>query len=487
MLTPSIRSVQLLLPALLLLSASSSTGDTAKTKDSWPPFQDCRIVSTTGQHYAVLRRPRKKKPGSFELVRRRDAMPRISAAIERTISAQIEAMQAGKPKVDVSADPKDRVLAKGALSELPMDAKVTDKPVGIVLFDKYANVGYGRVLSFLDASGKLSWSRNLKDLFGRRPRGSSATVSSLWWSAVWGVDEVAGIAWALSLGGECRTVSLKTGRITTPKPELVLALCLDTDPAEWGSVLRALHSRRDFDFSPFLVDLQTIAKRADLAVETRMFAALFCRRTGDKTDYRDLFTLGSESDRASAVDFAALYLVEISSDEDAIEPLIARLNEMPRPLSGHDGSRLDFASGFETWAVVDVFRRLGPFGLARLRQMFEAEGTTPVGVMSAAVIWWKLGNQDLPLGLKKLIRKGPASEALLAIDILIGVHPKGLRELLLDLASVRTANDARLALYFLDRPQRDAIPHLKRMLLDDRNDGADLIVIRTALPACERR
>ncbi len=487
----------LCLPTLLLLSASSFTNDAAIAPDSWGPFQDRRIVSPTGEHYAVLRGPHRKRPANFELVRRRDGMPPLKAAIELSGIDLLGVEAAGKPQTDIRADPKDRVLAKGILTELPIDAKVTDQPLGIVMFDKYANVGRGRVLSLVDECGKLVWSRNLQGLFGRTPPGSYHTVSSLWWNARWGVDEIEGIAWVMSFGGECQTVSLKTGRIGTPKPELVRSLCMDAEPKNWYLTLRALFSRGDIDFKPYLGKLQKIAIDKgvkDTSISSRMFAALLSRRSGGKTDYRDLFASGFNNRNPSVANFASLYVCEITKDATAIEPLITKLNRMGQPLGMSKNRRPDrsqsclgITAGLETWAVVDAFRNLGDFGSTRLKQMLGAKDTTPIGLISASVIWWKLGNEDLPPALEKMIRKGSWLKARDAVNALIRTHPTSLHAILLELMTARTAVDKQLAAYFLHKPHLDAVPQLKRMLMDEQQKEGDLIIIRNALAACERQ
>ncbi len=479
--------------SLVLLLVSTVTVDPPRASDHRSPFSDRRIVSASGQYYAVLRGGSEGKPSTFELVERREGVPSIKPATEPSVSEEEKARRAGKQEIDVSADPSDRVIAKGVLEELPRDAMVSDKPLGIVLFDSHERRGRETILSFLGLDGKLAWSRNLEGLFGGIPQDSWWSVSSIIWSASWGVDELEGITWVLSLGGECRTVSLKTGRVSTPKLGGALPLYLDSARASWHRVMHTLFSRPDVEFRPFLAILLSIARSEDADVQTRMLAALFARRGGDETDYRSLFDSGLTSEIESAVNFAALHFVEISKSADAIEPLIARLNRLTYPLSpsarppealrGMGG----FVTGFTTWEVVDAFRGLGPFGSSRLRRMLEDKSTTVIGVISASVVWLKLGNPDLPQAMETLIRSGSPDEACMALDALICSHPRGLDEILMNLASAPTANDARLASYFLHRPKLELVPHLKRMLEDERNDKGDRLAIRGTLVVCKRK
>ena len=102
------------------------------------------------------------------------------------------------------------------MPQQPLEVKLLEQPLGLLLFEKYANVGHGQVLSWCDADGKVVWTHDLEALFGGTPKGSTATVSSLWWCANWGFDAESGHAWLLTRGHEMRLVDLASGKISTP-------------------------------------------------------------------------------------------------------------------------------------------------------------------------------------------------------------------------------------------------------------------------------
>jgi hypothetical protein len=96
--------------------------------DSWGPFMPMRVVSRSGRHYAVLKARRGVWPGPFELVRRRDGAGPIEPYPPKDLSKLRGASE--------NRDAEDTVLTGGTLPQLPMEAAVTEQPLGIVLFDQ---------------------------------------------------------------------------------------------------------------------------------------------------------------------------------------------------------------------------------------------------------------------------------------------------------------------------------------------------------------
>lgn len=200
--------------------------------DSWMPFSNKRVVAPSGKRYVVVR---KKGQGiRFELCERRAG----AGLIESAESSSVNLL--GAVKKDISRDPKDRVIATGTYKQMPMGVQMADGLDGFLLFDKYANVGYGEVVTWIDGRGTTCFEHTLKDLFGAAPKGSMATVSSLWWSrSVW-LDERAKSVVVLTTGGELREVAIPGGAITVPEDDRLLGWAMHGSAKGRASALEVI-------------------------------------------------------------------------------------------------------------------------------------------------------------------------------------------------------------------------------------------------------
>jgi hypothetical protein len=475
--------------ALLLSPAGSHPtpgGAPELPVDSWGPFADRRVVSASGRHYAVLRARKGVWPGPFELLRRRDGAPPVEPA--RAGDRFETGPDGAQRRVVILVDPdsEDRLLAEGILPQLPMDAAVCDEPLGIVLFDKYANVGYGQTLTFLGAEGEPEWAHTLEELFGREPPGTTHTVSSRWWSSAFGVDEELGIAWVLSRGGEFRAVTLGAGEISTPGAEDIAWLCARGSAENRAAAMDAVIAGEEPVTREFLPALQPVAfdEREPLAVRLR--AAVLCRRAGDPVDYSEWFMPATRAKDLDDAWFAALHLSEITSVDEPLEPLVQVMSRLEQPLDPREELGAIFDRGPRLPALVAAFRREGDAGRVRLERLLEDERPTPAGLISAGVVWWKLGGVGLPTRLRRQILWGNSTVANQALNAMIYSEPAGLNDILLELAREGTADDVRLALWFREHPHPDAVEPLERMLAKLPDDSWEARVMREALEACKR-
>ena len=147
---------------------------------------------------------------------------------------------------EVVIDRKDRLVRSGSIDQRPVDAWVLSGAPRAVLFDQYGSMGYGTTLSLLEPDGKLRWKLKLNEFkFDRQKFGQS--VSSIWWSRGWWVDEARGKIVIVARGGQFREVDIDSGKITTVGPSVVMASIV----SESSLVRRAILGHCSYaDFRP---------------------------------------------------------------------------------------------------------------------------------------------------------------------------------------------------------------------------------------------
>jgi len=112
--------------------------------------------------------------------------------------------------------------ATGTLPQLPYDVHVLDGEPGAVLFECYGQIGGGDTLALLGADGKLRFRLPLEKAIPGGSGGAKRSVSSIWWSRTWWVDEPRGKAVLVAKNGTLSEVDLKTGRAAKPAKEVIL-------------------------------------------------------------------------------------------------------------------------------------------------------------------------------------------------------------------------------------------------------------------------
>ncbi|MFN3244984.1 MAG: HEAT repeat domain-containing protein [Planctomycetota bacterium] len=222
-------------PVLLAAVCCGAVATSSGPPDSWGPFRNKRIVTPSGKRYVVVR---KKGLGiTFELCARRAGQPPLESVAD---SGYPGLWNLGGKDKDVSRDPKDRLLAKGTYKQMPMQVQITDGLDGFLLFDKYGNLGYGEVVTWIDGRGKVVFEHSLEDLFGGSPKGTTATVSSLWWSrAIWLDARAQSIIVVTSLG-ELREVKVADGAISEPSAERLIGWAMHGDVGGRATALEVI-------------------------------------------------------------------------------------------------------------------------------------------------------------------------------------------------------------------------------------------------------
>jgi len=443
---------------LLLLTSTvalGAAGVVVDLRDSWRSYSDNRIVSPTGKYYAVLRSKKGFTRGPFSLHQRRAGVRPIEPAKYRKMYGA-SAARKRKEAAKIGPDPKDTVLFERRLPRLPMAAMVSDSPVGIVLFDTYAGVGLGAILSFIDTTGKEKWSVDLEALFGPRPKGSYGTASSLWWSSAWGMDAERRTAWVLTKGHEFREVSLVDGKISTPSPAVTARWSKQGKEKARIAVLDAI-VRTEAGVAPECIhELAPLAANVKEPMALRLRAAVACLRAGSKLDSKALFVqaVGDPSPEVSL--YGAAHLPEFAGEEAA--PVLRDFLLRYQPRINPRPSKRVYRRNYNAESLVEGFRALGPQGLTMLRALLHKDDAPGLARLNAAAMLSLLGHKEVTSGLLDLCRDKKIGEH--ALDLLIGNEPPDLPERLIELATTGSGADGKIVLYFKARPERAAIPAL---------------------------
>ncbi|MCA8966714.1 MAG: hypothetical protein KDC48_17670, partial [Planctomycetes bacterium] len=194
-----------------LLSAAITP--TPPQPDSWLPFADQRVVSPSGQRYVVIRAD--GRGITYELRRRAPGRPAMTAAKKPF---------QGDDAV-IAADPTDRLIVKGKFGQKPLETIVPDGLDGFLMFEKYANVGGGQSVTWIDAAGKAAPDLKLAGIFPVTPAAATRSVSSLWWYQGCFLDEAAKSIVVVAVGDELREVAIADGAVTEPGVERLVAWC----------------------------------------------------------------------------------------------------------------------------------------------------------------------------------------------------------------------------------------------------------------------
>ena len=461
------------LKVLLLTALGVVHGtDSPPAADSWGPFQSRRIVSASGANYATLRSSGGYRPGPFALYRRRAGAP----PIEPKRGGVWGGVQDKRGQSAIAADKQDELIVAGKLPQLPMDAAVSDAPLGIVLFDQYARVGSGNTLMFVDATGATAWSITLAQLFGEKaPAGSVHTVSSTWWSRAWGIDPGRQSAWVLTNGHEFREVTLADGTIGTPTPDVIARWCAGGTTKNRALVLDAIVLRGVTpEFAELLAPIAADVK-APLAVRLR--SAVAARRAGDRVDHTEMFKAALRDPDPKIAAYAGAHLHEFSTN-DAKAGLRTMLETCSKELDPREPAFPSHGPVVEA-NLVDSVRELGDPGLELLHDLCGDETLSLHSRLNAAALLSMLGEKRATQNLLTLCRVTAAAGtrpmglgyANRAINLLIWRDPADLREQLVALLETGSGDDGRIGLHFKQQPWSGATAALRKAL--DRTPRGD--------------
>ena len=329
--------------------------------DSWLPFAKRRVVSPGGSVYAVLQSEDGYQKGTFELARRRDGAEPLP---------ELPGGQRGVNDEDIVRDARDALIGKGALPQLPLEIAILEDSPGLLLFECYARVGYGKSLIRMAADGTVVWSKTLKELFGRYPRATTFTASSAWWYTGWGVDEGLGFVWLLTRGGELRVVELEDGTVRQPDQDQIVRLFTIVPEEDRATFLDALVQNQELDLTMLLPLLDDFASDGDAPLKQRIAAAVLCRRAGALSDFGELLERGLRDDEMDTAVYAGMHGAVLAPDTaDRVAPLAG---VMKRFLD-RSGNRNRNADGLPR-GLVECFDQHGAPARAALDALLAAEG-----------------------------------------------------------------------------------------------------------------
>lgn len=401
--------------------------------DRWGPFLDRRVVSPSGMRYAVVRK--QGRTATFELVRRREGAPPMTAAI---------ASRRGRG-ASIDRDRGDTVLGTGVLPQLPMDVRVLEDG-GLVAFEQYARLGYGDVVTWVDPDGKVRTRVRLQDLFDEPTiKGFRHSVSSIWWYRGWWVDEARQRAVVVAHDGHLREVSLSTGRVAIPDPSVV-----------WGVVHAGTQEERELalelcaQLKPKSVLVRTLPLAKDVSepMGVRLRAALAAQMAHAPDSFVELFLAAARDEKVDIATrrYAVAHLADVMG-----EKALPVLREMLRGRAS------------KLWAAAqDALVALGEAAVPVLIAMVAETDQSEDYRGAAAHVLRRLETKAAAAALSKTVADESRYVANAACNALITIAPAGLAETLAKHLAAGTTQDARIASWFTGNRHPAAKAALKK-------------------------
>ncbi len=359
----------------------------------------------------------------------------------------------------------EKVVAEGKLLQLPLEAHVLASEPGAVLFERYAAIGTGDTLAFLGADGKLRWRLSLDEAIPGGRGGAKRSVSSIWWSRAWWVDETRGKAVLVALNGTLSEVDLKTGKALSPTKEVVLSgFALE------GVRDQALEIAVELKPDGLREAAERLLADESLAPVSYLLAAVAVEKSGGPPVLRSVWDAAladdvDVADRQAAVTFAGLHVADLSLVEKA-------------------ALRKDV--GFQ--AVAALGKRNAAKELAGL--LTDGSIDPAVRAHAAQILGGQAPDAVLD-AIDKEMKDAGAQEggALLAAAIAAGAPDLEKRlqhheAVLLKILDKETADLAWLAGYFRGRPTSEAVQPLLRSLARHKGDPALRKKLIGALKPC---
>ncbi len=445
--------------AACLAVFTTAAGSTSM--DRWPPFADRRDASTSGQRY-VLVHEAKQRGIRYELCERGRGEPPAKSANESDVKAgRADGLAVGA---------KDRVIAAGQINKLPYDVRVFDKSGGFVLFDTYYTLGKGHVVSYVNDAGEVVLEKSLKDLFGGVPDGAKRTVSSIWWSKGWFLDDRRGSIVVVAVGDQIREIAIKDGAITTPSLPTMLTWLRHGTEASRSMIFDAIAEQPSEDLKVACSTVVGIAHDNKQPLGLRLRAVVVLARAGDPADLEALFLQSVEPDvPPDERSYAIAHLPVILGDRamPALRTALRAPDAVPW-IAGQDG-----------WVG------LGEVAVPELCRMLLNRKESAQFRRGAAAALERLGFKAAVDPLLKAASDPEESVANSAVNAVIQIAPANLEERLIELFVAGSTQDSRLALHFKTKPSRRAIPGLRAAQARPGLGQTDVRWIKQAIAACE--
>jgi len=453
--------------------------------DSWEPFTNKRVVSPTGRRYVVIRE-RGHGCVHFELCERRESAPPMKKAVLPWAPPN-----RARDSSAIDRDPEDTLLASGTVDHLPVYIHVLEKG-GFVLFETYYWLGHGNIVTYVDDHGKVVLRKTLDDIYGGVPKGSSHTVSSLYWERGHWIDQDRQSLVVISRGDEVREVGLASRAVTSPDVETLTGWCRgglaedrslalevasrmvradETRPDGAGSEL--VRRRRSDILVPVAVK---ILGNAEEPLGLRVRAAILLVRAQHAKQpeaYGPMF-LQAICKGSAAADrgYAAEHLPEILGIQAL--PSLRELMRGPADTAVWGQCQRAFAS-------------LGERSVPTLMEMLREGGTMPDYRGGAA---HALGMIRSPTAIPALLEAAGTADAYTAnaaINAAISTGAPDLADRLIALLLQGSTQDGRIATYFKDAPVARAIPALEQALGRASPDSSEARWLREAIEACQKK
>jgi hypothetical protein len=452
------RLASLVAVATFLLHLSPALGDT------WRPFQDKRAVSPSGRTYVVVRLQEEDESIRFELCLRRAGAPPMKPAVARDRFG-LEKGRGGS----IDRDPKDEVLARGTVSQIPYEVKVADEPAGFAVFEQWGGIGHEKAVIWVGKDGKPRFAKELDDLFDIECQDFMVSVSSIWWPEGFWIDEERRRIVTVAKGDHLREVSLEDGKVTTPKSEVLLRRFRVGLESERELALEVASRLLPEGAGP---EARTLARDEGHPLGIRLRAALTARRAGVRESFATLFVKASTSERPLPVrGYAAKHLPEVLGD--AAMPV---LREMLR-------AETDFEVRDPAWRSLASFGRKAEDLLIEMLREKEAADLYRAAAASAL---FEIKSKKAVDDLLDAAATGGRDLCYPALIAAMNIGAPDLGPRLAKILEAGCEDDSTIAVWFRDHPQKDAIPALEKARERTEPDTYQREYIDTALAACRK-
>lgn len=434
--------------SLLILSGVLATGPAGA--DSWKEFLDQRLVSRTGRTYVVLR----QDGGSckFELCERRPGATPMKPA-----QAPDSYGQGSSKDEPIDRDSRDRLLAVGVLSQLPLSVRVLDNPPGIVLFEEYGSVGWGEVLSYVNGEGEVTVRKSFHEFNFTGP--FSRTVSSLWWYQGFLVDETRQRVFLVAKGDEIAGVSLEDGTIFRPDDDTLIELLGESTEVDRQLALEVAGRLKPKGLLPAAMEIATATCEP---LPLRLRAAVAVKRAGGEGSFDRLFVNAVEQQNPVPVRaYATEHLPEILGMGSAV-PMLQSL------LRRKDDREIHYS-------VQRAFVFLGESALPSLVEMLSREGEPSYYPRYAARALGDIGSRKaVDALLNATVTTDDYQLANTAVNAAIQIGHPELGKKLARVLEQGSTQDSRIAMYFREHPADYAKKPLEKAL--KRNPSSESIL-----------
>ena len=338
-----------------------------------------------------------------------------------------------------------------------------------MLFENYAAIGRGNTLTYLEG-GDVKWTVKLDALFAKDEIARfRRSVSSVWWYRTWWVDEPRGKVVMVSKLRQIREADLATGKVTTPKPGVLMAaISLPHARKE------ALEIAAELKLKEALLIARPVANDPKAPIDVRLRAAVAVQAAGGPRVERELFVAALDEKQALKDREFALRAIRNSLGKGGLDLLEKAARQRAT-----------------AWAASHAIAEYPDEGAKVLGRIITGAGSAQTTRQYAALALTRMPGAPIAGVIRKSFKNASAdaADALLYAALNRGV--KNLSQLvyehektLIRVLNKNTGRTAWIARHFQNNPSTDAVKPLLRAAKANANDRRTKRAILDALRAC---